>query len=432
MKNYGDLFNKSLDAIKHDKIAVAVSGGADSTALLYMLSNWVQKHHSGIKLVVFNVNHGLRKEAEDEAELVRQHAVFLGHEFHSLYWQEGAGVSSALQEQARQARYDLMSKKCHDLRIKLLFTAHHRDDLLETYLMRKSKKSGIFGLSYSDNFFYNEVQIFRPLLHMDKQQLLEYLQHNAIDFLEDASNKSDKYERNRIRKKIHTLSHDKKQQLIEEMQQCNLEAHELNDQLLHAMAEFVRINHTGFAEVDFDGFCQQVYEIRLQIISYLLTVVGGKQNLPRHRNMQHVLQAISLGKSFKSSLHGCIIKLCNDTIIIYREKSDIEIDAKILSGGIVWDNRFHIGVNHTDEEMCVSSLSHDEYVIIKAELDSILLHDLLGKCYKSVLFTLPVIKKLEKIIAIPHISYYDREQFCSNDVEVTFRPNFISRFTHFL
>jgi hypothetical protein len=74
----------------------------------------------------------------------------------------------------------MMSKKCHEFDINTLLTAHHLDDMLETYLMRKSKKSSILGLSYSNSFFYNNIQVIRPLSSFLKSELIDYLNITSL------------------------------------------------------------------------------------------------------------------------------------------------------------------------------------------------------------------------------------------------------------
>ncbi|MEA0970528.1 tRNA(Ile)-lysidine synthase [Candidatus Megaera venefica] len=166
-------------------VALSVSGGSDSIALLHLTSTWAKSRK--IRLVVFSVNHNLRPESSEEIEFVKIAASGLGHEFYELSWDNG-GNKVAIQERARDARYSMISKKCHEFGINILLTAHHLDDMLETYLMRKNKKSSILGLSYSNSFFYNNTQVIRPLSSFLKSELIDYLNSLNIKWLEDSSN----------------------------------------------------------------------------------------------------------------------------------------------------------------------------------------------------------------------------------------------------
>lgn len=406
-------------------LAIAVSGGVDSVAMLFLASSWAQ--NSGAQLFVFSVNHNLRVQAADDVRYVEYLAKKLGAKFCALSWSPGED-KSALQERARQGRYDLMTEKCRELGIDVLLTAHHFDDVLETYLMRKEKKSGIFGLSSSASYFHNNIRVLRPLFNFFKNELIEFLLEKNISWCEDASNQSDLYERNRARKKISALSVVDKANLVEEVKGVNEKALLLNEQLILAMAESLQVNNYGFAKIDLrrlDNFCQ---DVKIQIFNYALTVISGKVATPRFRNIEKLLEKITDFENMKSSLHGCVIKKKGSVMWIFREQSAIEDNVRLLNGKLYWDNRFLVKVG---SRLAISHLTFDEYVQIKDKIDLKNLAKISDNNHKLILFTLPVIKNLEKVVAIPHISYYD-EFNLDEDLEITFRPRFISRFTHFL
>ncbi|MEM6339023.1 MAG: hypothetical protein AAF673_03760 [Pseudomonadota bacterium] len=120
-------------------------------------------------------------------------------------------------------------------------------------------------------------------------------------------------------------------------------------------------------------------------------------------------------------------------MLIFKEKNAINSSSIDLENGIIWDNRFkfNIGNEFVDKELKVCMLDMENYTDIKNKLDFQNLSKSSMNNHKDILFTLPVIKNLEKVVAIPHISYYDG--FKSNSgVDVIFTPGFVSRFTHFL
>ncbi|MCB1721002.1 MAG: tRNA lysidine(34) synthetase TilS, partial [Alphaproteobacteria bacterium] len=126
-------FEETLEALGvggAGPIAVAVSGGPDSMALCWLLSRWAVER--GVKIHVLTVDHGLRPEAAEEAIQV---GAWLGGwsqqvEHHILRWKTPA--DTAIQEEARKARYGLMAEYCRVHDIRHLFLAHHRDDQAET------------------------------------------------------------------------------------------------------------------------------------------------------------------------------------------------------------------------------------------------------------------------------------------------------------
>ncbi|MGC0372207.1 MAG: hypothetical protein DGJ47_000915 [Rickettsiaceae bacterium] len=429
MQNQFESFlNQIVDKAVCDKIALAVSGGADSMAMLYLTSKWAKKN--SIKLLILNVDHNLRPESKQESELVEKHSKILGYQFHSLKWaNDDLNLSSKIQERAREERYQLMTNQCLKLGCHTLMTAHHLDDLLETYLMRKRKKSGALGLSHSSTHFSNEVQIIRPLLEFDKSALLQYLRSNNIPWAEDSSNHSDKYERNRVRKELALYHSDEKSKLISEMNQVNKRSKLLNEQFIIAIAESLKINSMGFAALELNKYKNYNSDVQIQLLNHAVTIISGKSTIPRFRSIEHLIAAINQDKPISKSLHGCILKTKNSELLIYREKSQINNVIAQPKNYLLWDDRFEI--QNLEKQYSISTLSHEDYINIKKSLDLSNLIKTQPFSYKSILFTLPVIKKLEKVVAIPHISYYDNK-YSFNNLRIMFKPRFISRFTHFL
>lgn len=425
-------FDKSINNIyvkAASKVALAISGGIDSTALLYLFSDFAKRNQ--IQITIFSVNHNLRSEAIDEIKFVKKHVENLGHDFYALNWEPEGNDKSGIQERAREARYRLMTDKCHALGISILLTAHHKDDLLETYIMRKRKKSGILGLSYSPSFFYNDIQIYRPLLIFYKKDLIDFLRSKKIGWKEDSSNSSDDYERNRIRKEIASFPNDTKESLFQEMEHINKQAKILNRRLLETIAETVQISTFGYAIIDLGKLKLESGDIKIQILNYILTVIGGKTTVPRFRKVTEILTLLNLGKKIDRSLHGCIMKSFNHCLLIYREKQDIDNNLIRTNNGLLWDDRFLFEKDDLKPHYKVETLDISQYRELKKYINIENTLKRVGINHKPILFTLPVIKNLEKIIAIPHISYYDRVEF-KGEIRFKFAPNFISRFTHFL
>ena len=117
-------------------IAVAVSGGSDSMALLRLAEQWSQHQ---IKISVLTVDHGLRPEAAAEAVKVSEWCAPLGLEHHILRWEGSPKPKTGLQAKARAARYDLLSNWCKANGVAYVLTGHTMDDQAETVLMRQQR-----------------------------------------------------------------------------------------------------------------------------------------------------------------------------------------------------------------------------------------------------------------------------------------------------
>src|SRR5574344_373927 len=124
----------------NEKIAVGVSGGADSLALVLRFKEM------GLDIVALTVDHKLRLESGEEAKYVAEIMQKYGINHYILEW-NGNKPKRGIEEKAREARYELISKWCEDNKVKVLAMGHHLQDQAETFLLRLQRGSGIYGLS---------------------------------------------------------------------------------------------------------------------------------------------------------------------------------------------------------------------------------------------------------------------------------------------
>jgi tRNA(Ile)-lysidine synthase len=185
-------------------LVVAVSGGPDSTALLYLLSRWRAARKRGPKLFVCTVDHRLRKESADEAKAVSRLARKLKVPHRILQWR-GKKPSSGIQRAAREARYRLLARAAADANARHIVIAHTLDDQAETVLLRFARGSGLTGLSGMSRIAplpvaqKNAFALVRPLLSLPKARLVATLRKAGIAFAEDPSNDNPRFTRVRLR-----------------------------------------------------------------------------------------------------------------------------------------------------------------------------------------------------------------------------------------
>ncbi|AAY60991.1 tRNA(Ile)-lysidine synthetase [Rickettsia felis str. Pedreira] len=409
------------------KIAAAVSGGSDSVALLYLANIWAEKNN--IELSVISVDHNLREQSKQETHYIQNISNSLNRKHYSLSFDHQNNFSN-LQERAREGRYDLMTNLCLELDILVLLTAHHEDDYVENFCLRLERNSGIFGLSSSNINWYNNIQIIRPLYNIPKSELVEYLVSHNIKWFEDESNSSDKYRRNIIRQKLAKgEDYIKADIILQQLKINDLLDNKFKPELISAIAEAVKIFEYGFAFLDLVKFDKFSNEVKVQIINFLLIIISGQFRAARFYSVEPILKLITQDVNFKNTLHGCVINRIQNELLIYREFGKKLPESKILlDKSVIWDNRFRITRNQETPNCFVTHLSLEDYKMIKKQLDLEPLKNLSCKNHNAIIFTLPIIKILEKVIAIPHISYYDNDMW---NFEVSFAPNFVSRFTHF-
>jgi tRNA(Ile)-lysidine synthase len=180
-------------------IVLAVSGGPDSIALMWLAARWRRTLARGPRLVAVTVDHGLRAEAKAEARDVKRLARALDLPHRTMRW-TGAKPKTGLPAAARAARYRLLAQAARASGATHVLTAHTRDDQAETLLMRLLRGSGIAGLAAMARQSERDgVLLARPFLHVSKSQLIATLKKAKLGFADDPTNRDLNFTRPRIR-----------------------------------------------------------------------------------------------------------------------------------------------------------------------------------------------------------------------------------------
>jgi tRNA(Ile)-lysidine synthase len=180
-------------------IVLAVSGGPDSIALMWLAARWRRTLARGPRLIAVTVDHGLRAEAAREARDVKRLARTLDLPHRTMCW-TGAKPKTGLPAAARSARYRLLAQAARASGATHILTAHTRDDQAETLLMRLVRGSGIAGLAAMARVTEREgVMLARPFLNVSKAQLVETLKRAKVGFADDPTNRDTHFTRPRIR-----------------------------------------------------------------------------------------------------------------------------------------------------------------------------------------------------------------------------------------
>ncbi len=185
---------------EEDGILIALSGGSDSVFLLCMFKELQPRLK--LRLHAFHLNHMMRESAQrDEAfvsELCRRWNIPCDIVRSDIPRFASEGKISS-EEAGRMERYRLMEELLCKYQLQKAATAHHADDQTETVLMRVIRGTGLHGLSGIPE---QRGHIIRPLLAFRKQEMIEYLNENGIEYMHDETNESDDYFRNRIRNRV--------------------------------------------------------------------------------------------------------------------------------------------------------------------------------------------------------------------------------------
>ena len=192
------------------RIVVAVSGGADSVALLCGLNELMQSKKLKLKLLVAHLDHGLRKDSRADARWVKALANQLGHE--SLARRVdvkalAAGSGDNLEQAARRVRYKFLVKVAKEKRAVAVLTAHTMDDQAETVVLNLLRGSGMDGLSGMEPARRmgegSEIILARPLLGWARRRDTEnYCRTLEVEFLTDEMNSDEEFTRVRVRRQL--------------------------------------------------------------------------------------------------------------------------------------------------------------------------------------------------------------------------------------
>lgn len=184
-----------------DRVIVAVSGGADSICLLHLLDE--MKEELQTELHVVHVHHGLRgEEADRDADFVEKEAKRrkLPCKVIRRNVAEYAKIKGlSFEEAGRIVRYQILEEEAQQWGGAKIAVAHHQEDQVETILHNLFRGSGLKGLC---GMAAVRGAVIRPLLCVERKEILDYLKSQSLDYCEDSTNVSEDYTRNRLRHRL--------------------------------------------------------------------------------------------------------------------------------------------------------------------------------------------------------------------------------------
>ena len=310
-------FERSLN-IKENFI-VSVSGGPDSLALAYLAKIYSIKNNLNVKF--FIVDHKLRIESTREALTVKKVLKKYSINAEILTWRGKKPVKN-IQSTARKKRFELLFAKCDKLKISNILLGHHQDDLFENFFIRMIRGSGLKGLISLDK--KNKIQnkyLIRPLLDQKKDDLIFLSKHVFNFYVQDPTNKDQKYKRIQIRNLIKRLEKDgldknKFKKTIQNLKNSNNTVEFYVKENLNKNTFFSQKKRQLILSKD---FFKQSGEVIFRSLSDSIRLIGNKHYSPRGRKLTKITQDIENNKLFKATLGGCLIEKVNETIIITKE-----------------------------------------------------------------------------------------------------------------
>ena len=314
-------------------MAIGVSGGGDSLALLLLAHEWATLR--GGAVIALSVDHRLRAGAADEMRHVREICAGQGIAHKILTWRH-EGVASAIQARARRARYDLMSRWCREAGILHLMVAHTSEDQAETQAMRARRMSSGPGTAGMPSVRLEQgVRLLRPLLGQSGRDLRRYLQKLDIEWVEDPSNEDRRFERVRQRQDADITAPDF---------EGTIARGRLDQTVAKLASELVSLSPAGFAVVRREGLFETKKTSAL-LMAQLLRTVSGSVYMPSLEKATDLLNRLADSDAGGMTLGGCLLLPDKNSILITRE---YQRSATVTLGEALkddWDGRFRIQVN---------------------------------------------------------------------------------------
>ena len=361
---FATLFEKLLPC-PPSHIAIAVSGGGDSMALLALMQSWANKR--SIDLPPLIVNHGMRTEALEEALRVQRWIKAMGLASEILHWAPTPPLHSGLMEKARHARYALLALACHRKGISHLCVAHHLDDVLETIWMRERQHSQWRGLAgMSALTFHYGVCIVRPLLTTSHMEVQSYLTEKYLPYVQDPSNNNPLFLRTHARQAIKELSAQERLSLIartrsyaqqrQEEAQAACEGHHINSE-----TTFLTLHE-----------CPRLKQYRLDQGCLLLSawMASFSPRSLKQTQIENLWKRLVCEMSGRHNSSpkilmtggGCLFIYHKETLSIFREGARIKDTSWPGKKEWVWDHRFFCyGVNTIKKKPLLSGSWKERY-----------------------------------------------------------------------
>ena len=319
-----EIFKEFSTSLKvKDSLGVAVSGGPDSLALAFLTKCYSLKHK--LKVKYFIVDHKLRKKSSLEAEIVKKVLRKIDIQCKILNW-IGKKPSKNIQAKAREKRYSLLESECKKNNIKYLLLGHHSNDLFENFLIRMVRGSGLNGLiSFDKSIKYKDqnLDILRPLLDIEKKDLLHISKEVFNFFVKDPSNVNEDYKRTRIRNLLHSLEKEgldvKKLKLtINNLKDSNKSIKFYVDRNLEKNSFFIKRKNIYILS---HNFFDQAHEVIFRSLTRIIQKIGKKYYPVRGKSINKLIEGINEKSFTKVTLGGCFIERANETTLISQENS---------------------------------------------------------------------------------------------------------------
>jgi len=323
-------------------IAVAVSGGPDSLALVLLAEKWARR--CGGRAWALTVDHGLRPESAAEARTLAGWLAARAIQHEILMW-EGDKPASGIQEAARDARYQLMAEWCRTHGCLHLLAGHHREDQVETHLIRRRAGSGSDGLAgMSAVRELADCRLVRPLLSVPRARLLAVLADEGQPFLSDPSNRNPVFERARLRLADEASGgavREAPEAIVAELRACGRRRIERERRLDALIACSLALHPAGFAVLDMAAVAAAGDDSAERLLGRVASCIGAARYPARRARLARLRAGLAAQPERARTLGGCRFVPWRGRLLVLREVGAASGPVRLDPGArLLWDRRF--------------------------------------------------------------------------------------------
>ena len=391
-------------------VALAVSGGPDSIALLHSADCWSRSRKK--PLLVLTVDHRLRPEAAAEAAGVARLANAMGHRHRTLVW-HGEKPKAGIQAAAREARLALLAQACHAAGASSLMLAHHRDDQAETILHRIDRESGPEGLAgMAPLTWWDGIRLARPFLAVPKERLVATCDAERLSYVQDPTNIDPRFTRGDLRRlrpalEAVGLSAERLTRLGAAMGTAR---RSMDAMVRDWLGRHALVHPCGTCHIDRGELSGVHPDFAAAILRTVLRVVGSPGYPPGTDAMAALRDWIDNGNGGgkRRTLRGCLFELDEERLTVMREEVACAPSVSIEAGQTAcWDGRFVVR-NKTGGTVNVGACGADGWRRIK----QLGLVETLPEFARAVphpaRLAWPLVTDLDGVVALPHLVLGER------------------------
>ena len=380
------LMNLALEGVEgmEARPVVALSGGADSSALALLYINWCQdKPYRAYGIVC---DHGLRDDSAEEANRVAERFRQLGMVVEVISLKMTYG--SAIQERARHERYEAMLQTMRMQGYNTLLLGHHLYDQAETIAFRAMRNSGADGLAgMAVTRQMQDAYLVRPFLKITPERLRATLIARSVEWEEDPTNATGKYTRNKLRMML--ASDPQARTEILQAGEVFAQRRATGDLKVQMRLQEAGVKFTSdWASLDIKLLGQD--EIGIKAMSYLINRIGVNATPLSREAVSRILV------TQKGTLGGAMLRKREDhqTWYLARESSYIE-KAITVKAWATWDKRYRVGNFKTEEPIMLGAVGAQSWI-----------KTLSKKTPMWVLETVPCFTLEGRVLALPTLGWY--------------------------